>query len=194
MKRHTTPFISLPASRTGEGKAAAEMPEIAVARALLAALAQTEELRAEATQRHPMTQLQVAYGNALIARGFGAPETTEAFARAHRSAFSEQDAPERLAADFGLWAASYSRGDLASMRAHSGTFSLIWPAAPIRPKRVSHIASRARQPRARGRSLRDRPRGRKAASHAQLRTARRAPSCIVQWGVTPTRIPRWDRR
>jgi hypothetical protein len=67
----------------GEGKAAAEMPLIAVARALLTALAQTEEVSAEATQRHRMTQLQVAYGNALIAaRGFGAPQATEAFARA----------------------------------------------------------------------------------------------------------------
>jgi predicted ATPase len=99
------------------------MPEIAEAEALLAALAETDEVRAETTQRHRMTRLQVAYGNALIAaRGFGAPETTEAFARARQSAVSEQDAPERLAADFGLWAASYSRGDLPSMRAHSADF------------------------------------------------------------------------
>ena len=44
--------------------------------------------------------LQVAYGNALMAaRGFGAPETTEAFARARELASREKDAPERLAAD-----------------------------------------------------------------------------------------------
>src|SRR5208282_2056697 len=36
-----------------------------------------------AASNHRLTQLQVAYGNALIAaRGYGAPETTEAFARA----------------------------------------------------------------------------------------------------------------
>ena len=60
-----------------------EMPEIAEAQALLASLAKTAEVKAETAQRQRLTQLHVAYGNALIAaRGFGAPETTEAFARA----------------------------------------------------------------------------------------------------------------
>jgi predicted ATPase len=64
-----------------------EMPEIAEAQALVAALAETEEVKADAAQRRRMTQLQAAYGTALIAaRGFGAPETTEAFARARESA------------------------------------------------------------------------------------------------------------
>jgi predicted ATPase len=112
-----------------------EMPEIAEAQALLAALEETNEVRADATRRHRMTRLQVAYGNALIAaRGFGAPETTEAFARARQSAVSEQDAPERLAADFGLWAASYSRGDLPSMRAHSADFLADIAARPDSPE------------------------------------------------------------
>jgi predicted ATPase len=67
--------------------------------------------------------LQVAYGNALIAaRGFSAPETAEAFAKARALSTRERDAPERLAADFGLWAASYARGDLPSMRAHAVDF------------------------------------------------------------------------
>jgi predicted ATPase len=62
-------------------------------------------------------QLHVAYGNALIAaRGHGAPETTEAFARARESAPDDKDAPERLAADYGLWAGSFVRGELPSMR------------------------------------------------------------------------------
>ena len=61
-----------------------------------------------------LTQLHVAYGNALIAaRGFGAPETTEAFARARESASGDKDAPERLAADYGLWVGSYVAGRLA---------------------------------------------------------------------------------
>ncbi len=39
-----------------------------------------------------LTQLHVAYGNALIAaRGYGAPETTEAFARARESAYGDKD-------------------------------------------------------------------------------------------------------
>ena len=85
-----------------------EMPEIAEAQALLAALAETEEVKAQAAQRQRLTQLHVAYGNALIAaRGYGAPETTEAFARARESASGDKDAPERLAADYGLWVGSY---------------------------------------------------------------------------------------
>ena len=49
-----------------------EMPEIAEAQALLAALAETDEVRAEAAQRRRLTQLHVAYGNALFAaRGYG---------------------------------------------------------------------------------------------------------------------------
>ena len=41
-----------------------EMPEIAEAQALRAALAETDEIRAEAARRQRLTQLQVAYGNA----------------------------------------------------------------------------------------------------------------------------------
>ena len=60
-----------------------EMPEIAEAQALAATLSQTDEVKTEAAQRQRLTQLHVAYGNALIAaRGYGAPETTEAFAKA----------------------------------------------------------------------------------------------------------------
>ena len=91
-----------------------EMPEIAEAQALLAALAETDEVKAEAAQRQRLAQLHAAYGNALIAaRGYGAPETTEAFARARESASGDKDAPERLAADYGLWAGSYVAGRLA---------------------------------------------------------------------------------
>ena len=78
---------------------------------------------ADAAQRQPITQLHVAHGNALIAaRGFGAPETTEAFTRARDSAAGDEDSPGRLAADYGLWAGAYVRGDLKSMRAHSQAF------------------------------------------------------------------------
>ena len=100
-----------------------EMPEIAEAQALLAALAEMEEVKVAASQQQRQAQLQVAYGNALIAvRGFGARETTEAFARARELASGENDAPERLAADFGLWASSYTRGELPSMRAYARAF------------------------------------------------------------------------
>jgi tetratricopeptide (TPR) repeat protein len=99
------------------------MPEIAEAQALLAALAETDELKAEATQRRRLTQLHVAYGNALIAaRGPGAPETAEAFARAHESAAGDKDSTERLAVDYGLYAGAFLRGELPSMRAHAAAF------------------------------------------------------------------------
>ena len=69
-----------------------------------------------------LRQLNIAYGNALLAaRGAGAPETAEAFARARESASGDGDALG-LAADFGLWGGSYIRGELAAMRAHAGAF------------------------------------------------------------------------
>ena len=68
-------------------------------------------------------QLQVTYGNALIAaRGHGALETTEVFAKARGSASDDRDAPARLAADYGLWTGSYARGELAAMRTHAANF------------------------------------------------------------------------
>ena len=99
-----------------------ELPEIAEAQALFDALAESEDVRAELAQRRRMTQLQAAYGAALIAaRGFGAPETTEAFARARESAAGD-DSLRRLAADYGLWAGSYVRGDLPAMKAQAAAF------------------------------------------------------------------------
>ncbi len=103
--------------------ARAEMPEIAEAEALLAALSQTDDVKAEAARRQRLTQLHVAYGNALFAaRGFGAPETTEAFAKARESASGDKEAPGRLAADYGIWVGSCARGELPSMRAHAAAF------------------------------------------------------------------------
>ena len=97
-------------------------PAIAEAQALLAALAETDEVKADAAQRRRITQLQAAYGAALIAaRGFGAPETTEAFARARKFAAGD-DSLERLAADYGLWVGSYVRGDLPAMKAQAAAF------------------------------------------------------------------------
>ena len=112
-----------------------ECPKIAEAQALLTALADNEEVKADAARRQRLTQLHVAYGNALIAaRGFGAPETTEAFARARESASGDKDAPERLAADYGLWVGSYVRGDLPSMRAHAAVFLSDVEARPDSPE------------------------------------------------------------
>ena len=76
-----------------------------------------------AAPNRKLTRLQVAYGNALIAaRGYGAPETTAAFARARELASDDKGAAERLAADYGLWVGGYVRGELTSMRAHAAVF------------------------------------------------------------------------
>ena len=112
-----------------------EMPEIAEAEALLAALAETDQVKAEAAQRQRLTQLHAAYGNALIAaRGYGAPETTEAFARARESAAGDNAALERLAADYGLWAGSFVRGELPAMQAHAAAFLRDVAARPDLPE------------------------------------------------------------
>jgi hypothetical protein len=111
-----------------------EMPEIAEAQALLAALAETDEVKADAARRQQRRQLHVTYGNALIAaRGYGAPETTQAFARARELAYREKDAPERLSADYGLWVGSLTRGELPKMRAHAAAFLSDVEATPKSP-------------------------------------------------------------
>ena len=103
-----------------------------------------------ATARRPpaapiqnLTHLHVAYGNALIAaRGYGAPETTQAFARARELASGDKDAPERLAAVYGLWVGSYTRGELPSMRAHAAAFLSDVEARPDLPE--TSVAHRVR--------------------------------------------------
>ncbi len=119
------------------------MPEIAEAKALLGALSEEEEVKAGAEQRRRVTQLQLAYGNALIAaRGPSAPETAQAFARARESAAGDKDAPERLATDYGLWVGSYTRGELPSMRAHAAAFLSDVEAGPDSPEAgVAHRAA-----------------------------------------------------
>ena len=120
-----------------------EMPEIAEAQTLLAALAESDAVKAETAQRQRLTQLQIAYGNALFsARGFGAPETTEAFSRARESASGDRNAPGRLAADYGFWVGSFTRGELASMQAHAAAFLADVEARPNSPEAgVAHRAA-----------------------------------------------------
>ncbi len=92
---------------------------------------------------HERRQLYVAYGNALIAaRGYGAPETTEAFAKARESAVGDKDAPERLAAVYGLWIGSLVRGELSATRAYADAFLGDVAARPDSPEAgVAHRAA-----------------------------------------------------
>jgi tetratricopeptide (TPR) repeat protein len=112
-----------------------EMPEIAEAHTLLAALEEMAEVKADAARRRRTTQLRVAYGNALMAaRGYGAPETAEAFAVTRELADGHGAAQDRLAADYGLWASSVIRGELTTMRAHAAAFLADVEAKPSSPE------------------------------------------------------------
>jgi tetratricopeptide (TPR) repeat protein len=88
-----------------EGFAATqEMPELAEAQALLAALSQTDEVKARAVKRDQRLRLQVAYGAALVStRGYGAPETTAALDRARELAPGGSDPVARFSALYGEW-------------------------------------------------------------------------------------------
>jgi class 3 adenylate cyclase/predicted ATPase len=68
-------------------------------------------------------RLQVAYGQTqLAAKGFGAPETAAAFARARELVSGIEDTEERFSVYYGLWVGSYMRGELAPMRELSTAF------------------------------------------------------------------------
>jgi class 3 adenylate cyclase/predicted ATPase len=112
-----------------------EMPEIAEAQALLAALAETKEVKLEVALRQRWQHLHVAYGNALIAaRGYAAPETIEAFTKAREFAAGDTDTHARLAADHGLWGGSVVLGELAAMKAHAAAFLRDVAARPDSPE------------------------------------------------------------
>jgi hypothetical protein len=51
-----------------------------------------------------------------------------------KSASGDEDAPGRLAADYGLWVGSYVRGDLPSMRTHAAAFLAGVAARPDSPE------------------------------------------------------------
>jgi tetratricopeptide (TPR) repeat protein len=62
-------------------------------------------------------RLQTSLGNALIwAKGYTAPETGAAFARARELASRVEDASERFSAYYGLWGAHLNRCEPAPMR------------------------------------------------------------------------------
>ena len=164
-----------------------EMPEIAEAQALLTALAATDEVKAEAAHRQRLTQLHVSYGNALIAaRGYGAPETTEAFARARESASGDKDAPERLAADYGLWVGSFVRGDLPSMRAHAAAFLDDVEARP-------EFARGQRRPSRRRDHLLVRRRVSRGAGSLERRSPCSNPAATTIWRFVSDRTPASSR-
>jgi hypothetical protein len=89
-----------------------EMPEIAEALALLAALAETEEVRAAIAQRQRRLDLQTAYGHALMwGKGFAAEETKAAFARVGELAGPAENKAARFAAYDAQCLGGYMRGE-----------------------------------------------------------------------------------
>ena len=121
------------------------MPEIAEAQALLAALAETEEVKAAEAQRQRRLHLQTAYGQAMMwSKGFAAEETRAAFARAAELAANDGDFSERFAAAHGQWTVALLRGELQrGARARLGASSRSGgrraqdgsPRRPPRPRR-----------------------------------------------------------
>ena len=94
-----------------------EMPEIAEAQALLAALAKTDEVKGAEAQRRQRLHLQTAYGQAMMwAKGFAAEETQAAFSRATELTARTDDFAERFAAAHFQWTLAFLRGELRSAR------------------------------------------------------------------------------
>jgi predicted ATPase len=112
-----------------------EFPEIEQAQTLLAALAETDEVKNAAASRQRQAKLQISYANALIAtRGYGAAETAAAFARARELTMGIDDAIERFSVLYGLWVGHLVRGELAPMRETADAFLRDVEMRPMSPE------------------------------------------------------------
>jgi predicted ATPase len=94
-----------------------QFPELTEAQALLATLSESDAVKSAAALSQRRLRLQTSFGNALIwAKGYTAPETTAAFARARELASRGEDISERFSAYYGLWVGHLNRCEPASMR------------------------------------------------------------------------------
>jgi predicted ATPase len=94
-----------------------QFPELAEAQALLSALSESDAVKSAATLSERRLHLQTSLGNALIwAKGYHAPETAAAFARARELASRVEDTSERFSAYYGLWAGHLNRSEPAPLR------------------------------------------------------------------------------
>jgi tetratricopeptide (TPR) repeat protein len=94
-----------------------EFAEIEQAQALLAALAETDEVKNAAASRQRRLKLQTSYGQALMwSQGFSADESKAAFIRARELAVAIDDAIERFTIYYGLWLGHTTRGELRFAR------------------------------------------------------------------------------
>ncbi|MBV8105985.1 MAG: AAA family ATPase, partial [Hyphomicrobiales bacterium] len=101
-----------------------EMPEIAEAQALLAALEESEEVKAETARREQRLRLESNYAAAIgWSRGFAGAETRAAFDRVEKALAAHPGAdPAHLPALEGRWAAAMMRGDMDGARAAAEVF------------------------------------------------------------------------
>jgi predicted ATPase len=94
-----------------------QFPELTEAQTLLAALSESDAVKNAAALRQRRVHLQISLGNALIwAKGYWAPETRAAFARARELASREEDASERFSAYYGLWVGHLHRCEPGPIR------------------------------------------------------------------------------
>jgi class 3 adenylate cyclase/predicted ATPase len=100
-----------------------EFPEIAEAQTLLAALIETDEVEGAASSRQGRLKLQTSYAQAVMfSRGFASEESKAAFTRARALMVGVGNAAERFATYYGLWAGTFSRGELAAAREAAESF------------------------------------------------------------------------
>jgi predicted ATPase/class 3 adenylate cyclase len=101
----------------------AEFPEIAEAQVLLAALAETDEVKNAAAARQRRLKLQTSLGQALMfSRGYGANESRAAFIRARELAAASDNPTERFDIYYGLRITNAARGELGMAREIAETF------------------------------------------------------------------------
>jgi len=99
------------------------MPEIAEAQALLAALAESDDVKAAEAERQRRCHLQMAYGQAMMwSKGFAAEETNAAFARAAEFAGPAEDGSTRLVAYYAQCLRGMVRGEYGQTGGIAETF------------------------------------------------------------------------
>jgi hypothetical protein len=100
---------------------ALEMLQIAEAEALLAALAETEEVKAAEAQRQRRLHLQAVYGQAMMwAKGFTAEETKAAFSHATELSAKVDNFSDRFAMAHGQWRRSQASSGVGEKPSSAG--------------------------------------------------------------------------
>jgi predicted ATPase len=114
-----------------------EFPELTETQTLLSALSESDAVKSAAALRQRRVHLQTSLGNALIwAKGYHAPETSAAFARARELASRVEDASERFSAYYGLWVGHLTRCEPEPMREIAELFLCEATARPDCPESV----------------------------------------------------------